>query len=760
MEKRGLVNFIFLFAFIIFGLGLVQADSCTVTTVSTCSSSGGHVAMGLSALTNAHAATASVNPYSYVLCCDFSGTTTCDGNNKVLGLYSSTNSHAQVPSYTSYNYDVCYGDLSCTYSTSSSCSSTYPIAMVSLSDTSNAHVAQFSYYGEKICCKHSTATASCGNHILDTGEECDDGNTNSYDGCSNTCQLESGYAVNGTGTCVYPLNPVAYWYTSAGNVNETNIYSGLQITMQVDTITCSESDWAPIDIYKNNYLLGVKVGSTWITAIDGTALDNSIDGNWYVSDSDMAKLTGTSKLFYNVNDPNTRKTLTSYTLTTTATGLCDGVTCDPGYLCNDSTGVCELNCVSHSTYACYSGDVYWYDSCGNMEDLKSDCTSSQTCESGTCVSPTCELTSVSWSTTNATEGDTVTLNAGFSNCDGSTISYEIMEKDGLTNADDAVNVTPASQTIPTGATSISASWTAEYQDDTDGLQSNPPEYYFTATIGSQSLTTSNLLSVEKADTSYCSVNSILSCGDYDKTHCSADTCNVAQDSVGSSDPQCGRGADCSCVWSTTADACVGAKSAWGSCGDGVINTGEQCDGSEWGPITNCTDFGYTGGTLSCDGCVFDTSQCTGKTAGDCGDGVINTGEQCDETSLAFSSCTNFDSFTSGTLICNEYCILDTNVCLGGVTGIESDGSCSYIDNADDDCEDSVLQQEIIAEWTGTTMQPSWCYSYNETLVCPAQIKVPFFGALQLIVAVILLAIIYYLLKSNISKKKKHNKKRK
>ena len=46
----------------------------------------------------------------------------------------------------------------------------------------------------------------CGNGILDPGEQCDDGNTNNGDGCSATCQLETGWCLPMPGqTCVDPL---------------------------------------------------------------------------------------------------------------------------------------------------------------------------------------------------------------------------------------------------------------------------------------------------------------------------------------------------------------------------------------------------------------------------------------------------------------------------------------------------------------------------------------------------------------------------
>ncbi len=30
-------------------------------------------------------------------------------------------------------------------------------------------------------------------------------------------------------------------------------------------------------------------------------------------------------------------------------------------------------CISHSTYKCYNDNIYWYDSCGNVEDIKQSC---------------------------------------------------------------------------------------------------------------------------------------------------------------------------------------------------------------------------------------------------------------------------------------------------------------------------------------------------------------------------------------------------
>ena len=65
------------------------------------------------------------------------------------------------------------------------------------------------------------------------------------------------------------------------------------------------------------------------------------------------------------------------------------------------------------------------------------------------------------------------------------------------------------------------------------------------------------------------------------------------------------------------------------CGNGELNTGEQCDGSNLGGNT-CTTIpgGYTSGTLKCSAsCLFDTTECILPS---CGNENIDPGEDCDD----------------------------------------------------------------------------------------------------------------------------------
>ncbi len=105
------------------------------------------------------------------------------------------------------------------------------------------------------------------------------------------------------------------------------------------------------------------------------------------------------------------------------------------------------------------------------------------------------------------------------------------------------------------------------------------------------------------------------------------------------------------------------------CGNGFINTGEDCDGMNLGALNgNCVAYSpstYTGGTLSCKQCHLDTSNCQGV-QGTCGDGILNTGEDCDGTIFgAKKTCAAMSSsFAGGELKCTATaCQLDTSSCI-------------------------------------------------------------------------------------------------
>ncbi|MBN2015604.1 DUF4215 domain-containing protein [Candidatus Dojkabacteria bacterium] len=96
-----------------------------------------------------------------------------------------------------------------------------------------------------------------------------------------------------------------------------------------------------------------------------------------------------------------------------------------------------------------------------------------------------------------------------------------------------------------------------------------------------------------------------------------------------------------------------------SCGNGVIEGIEECDGGDLGGAT-CITEGYTGGNLICrPSCTFDTDGCW-----QCGNTIIEpgNGEQCDDGDLGGLDCTDFNDFDGGTLVCSGTCLYDTSGC--------------------------------------------------------------------------------------------------
>lgn len=100
------------------------------------------------------------------------------------------------------------------------------------------------------------------------------------------------------------------------------------------------------------------------------------------------------------------------------------------------------------------------------------------------------------------------------------------------------------------------------------------------------------------------------------------------------------------------------------CGNGVINPGEECDTNSFGALTpQCTSLGFTSGAIICtSSCRLNTSNCTTTTPPSCGNGMLDAGEFCEGPVFgAISSCTNL-SFTTGSIACTPDCRLNVSGC--------------------------------------------------------------------------------------------------
>ncbi|MEC9465872.1 MAG: hypothetical protein VX834_08815 [Myxococcota bacterium] len=96
-----------------------------------------------------------------------------------------------------------------------------------------------------------------------------------------------------------------------------------------------------------------------------------------------------------------------------------------------------------------------------------------------------------------------------------------------------------------------------------------------------------------------------------------------------------------------------------TCGDGIIQSGEACDGANLG-IATCELLGQGPGTPSCSvDCL--TIEQTGCAEPRCGDGIVNGDEVCDGEALGALSCSGV-GFEAGAITCSDSCELEVTAC--------------------------------------------------------------------------------------------------
>jgi len=374
----------------------------------------------------------------------------------------------------------------------------------------------------------------------------------------------------------------------------------------------------------------------------------------------------------------------SGTVTSSPAGINCGTDCSESYSSGTSVTL-TASAAAGSTFAGWSGACSGTGSC--VVSMSSDKSVTATFTLEPPLPTACDLTSANWSSTEVEEGALVGMNVAGTDCVDEALSFNIYR--GSTSITTVYGVFPSS------------SWTAEPESSTP--------YYFIAKVvdnPSESVTSGGEdLLVTSGGVPDC--DSVILCSHYEtQSDCDSNVCEIdAQNSVPNvdcNDPNI----ECSCVWDDNE-----CKGAWkgtteGVCGDGVVNTGETCDGSDWGPITGCTNFDeFTGGTLSCGAdCRFDTSQCVSPW----GDGT-----------------------EAGTCIYTEQVI--TNSCDDEPVGLMTfSWTAEWV--WDPEC-DAVCQ-------AGNQNLAAQCVDGQKTVECPAQILLPFFNVYSFIATLIIIALIY------------------
>ncbi len=120
---------------------------------------------------------------------------------------------------------------------------------------------------------------------------------------------------------------------------------------------------------------------------------------------------------------------------------------------------------------------------------------------------------------------------------------------------------------------------------------------------------------------------------------------------------------CDCTWEDFESECPPEGPP--ECGNGVMEAGEECDGSDvpvWKDIDGCEGvLGFEArGHLSCfDDCTLDVSTCRW-----CGDGLLDRDdESCEGEDLGGMTCSDvLNEPATGTLACTDGCSFDTKGC--------------------------------------------------------------------------------------------------
>lgn len=219
----------------------------------------------------------------------------------------------------------------------------------------------------------------------DSDKKCYNGDVYYYDSCGNRGNLYQNCTSSQTcsgGQCISctpeyekkcaPYSNDVYWYDSCGNKGSVAEYCGSNKTCaygycvsNTGTIQANITNNDDDSLTPSIYVDGIFKKSVSISPGSSTSqsfADISIG-------SHAVEIRWTDN---GVSFTNSTNVTVSAGLTSTASLTMDRY----------------VPCYSHSTKSCYNGDVYWYDSCSQREDIYWDCASNQICSNNSCITQT------------------------------------------------------------------------------------------------------------------------------------------------------------------------------------------------------------------------------------------------------------------------------------------------------------------------------------------------------------------------------------
>ncbi|MBW2261992.1 MAG: hypothetical protein JRG91_08480 [Deltaproteobacteria bacterium] len=575
----------------------------------------------------------------------------------------------------------------------------------------------------------SDCTAVCGNSIVESGEDCDDGNGSNNDACLNNCTDAScgdTYVWTGVETCDPPGScPTA---CDDGDLCTTDVMTG-------DPSTCDATCTFPPIV---SCVGGDGCCPGGCDSTTDSDCGVSICGNGTIDLGETCDPPGSCPTSCDDGNGCTVDTLSGDP--STCDVVCSSVSISS---CTDGDGCCPAGCSRPGdrdcSPSCGNGSIGGRETCDPPSSCPTSCDDGDVCTEDimTGSSINCNVDCSSVAIVTCIDGDgccpagcdftfdddcSATCGNGIidsgetcdppSSCptscdDGLPCTTDVLSGDSTT-CDAACTFTPI--TVCTGGDGCCASG-CDATTDTDcpstcgngviepGETCDPPSSCPTSCDDGLPCTVDTLTGSSTGCTSACSFAPITACIDGDG--CCAPGCDE-----------------------TTDDDCPS------TCGNGVIETGETCDPPDTCPTdcddgVGCTIDTLTGSSTSCtaacsntpivacthgDGCC--PAGCDSTVDDDCsvscGNGVVESGETCDPPDTCPSDCDDaddctFDTLTGSSVNCNVAC---TNTLI--VECSDGDGCCPFGCDATLDADCSMICGNGVVEDGETCDPPSTC----------------------------------------------------
>lgn len=213
---------------------------------------------------------------------------------------------------------------------------------------------------------------ACGDGVVNTGEECDDGDPDDGDGCSSSCVIEAGYRCEGSPSVCVTICDLSGEYRSpppgASTVFRDSEYFYCSSATDFDTaeLDCAGlgANWtlAQIDDADENTAAVQMTGTAvWLGGTDEVS-----EGQWLWPDGTVFYDSGTNAEYSNfaVSEPNGAASENCLQLATSGTWSDESCASTTGYLC-EGPPTCG-NAVIASTEQCDDGNTATGDGCDDL----------------------------------------------------------------------------------------------------------------------------------------------------------------------------------------------------------------------------------------------------------------------------------------------------------------------------------------------------------------------------------------------------------